>query len=318
MLKFDLVENAILNLESEETQICPECGSNEIVFDAARGDRICNVCGLVIGENYIDSGPEWRAFTSEERDKRSRVGAPSAITVHDKGLSTIIDWRDKDAYGNKLSPKKRAEIYRLRKWQIRTRVHSSIDRNLAFAMSELDRLASQLGLPRGVKEAAAVFYRKAIEKKLIRGRSIEAMIAASVYAACRTRKIPRTLDEIAKFSRINRKELGRCYRLILRELEITIPIASPIDFIPRFGAELHLSGRVQKRAITILTKAKEYGLTAGKDPTGLAAASIYVAAIQEKERRTQREIAEIAHVTEVTVRNRYKELIKELTLEINI
>ena len=173
-------------------------------------------------------------------EKNESGWAPSAITIHDKGLSTVIDWRDKDAYGNKLSPKKRAEIYRLRKWQVRTRVHSSIDRNLAFAMSELDRLSSQLGLPRGVKEAAAVFYRKAIEKKLIRGRSIEAMIAASVYAACRTRKIPRTLDEIAKHSRINRKELGRCYRLILRELEITIPIASPIDFIPRFWGGITL------------------------------------------------------------------------------
>ena len=228
-------------------------------------------CGIVILESTIDQGPEWRAFTSEERNKRSRVGSPMTYTVHDKGLSTIIDWHDKDFYGKKFAPRRRALIYRLRKWQVRTRVHSSMDRNLAVAMSELDRMSSQLGIPRGVKESSAVLYHRAIERKLIRGRSIEAMVAASIYAACRMRKIPRTLDEIARYSRINKKELGRCYRLILRELEINIPIASSIDFIPRFGAELSLTGRTQKRAAEIITEARAKGLTAGKDPTGLAA-----------------------------------------------
>ena len=302
----------------EEEEKCSECGSTEIHTDYARGETICAVCGLVLSSGNIDHGPEWRAFTSEERDKRSRVGSPSTFTVHDKGLSTMIDWHDKDCYGKKLTPKRRAQIYRLRKWQIRTRVHSSIDRNLAFAMSELDRLSSQLGIPRGVKETAAVLYRRAIERKLIRGRSIEAMIAAAVYAACRERKVPRTLDEIARHSRVNRKELGRCYRLILRELEIIIPMASPVDFIPRFGTELILSGRTQRKAAEIVTLARDKGITAGKDPTGLAAAAIYISAILEGERRTQREIAEVAHVTEVTVRNRYKELVKELNLRIEV
>lgn len=273
---------------------------------------------MVISEKLIDQGPEWRAFDLEEREKRSRVGSPSTYTLHDKGLSTMIDWHDKDSFGKKLTPKRRAQIYRLRKWQIRTRVHSSIDRNLAIAMSELDRLSSQLGIPRGVKESSAVIYRRAIEKKLIRGRSIEAMVGASIYAACRMRKIPRTLDEIARDSRVNKKELGRCYRLILRELDVQIPIASPIDFIPRFGAELTLSGQTQRRAAEIVDLARKNGITAGKDPTGLAAASIYISAILEGERRTQREIAEIVHVTEVTVRNRYKELVRELHLKVDI
>jgi len=297
---------------------CPECGSHEIHHEYTRGETVCADCGIVIDEKQIDQGPEWRAFTSEERDKRSRVGSPTTYTVHDKGLSTMIDWHDKDSFGKKLTPRRRAQVYRLRKWQIRTRVHSSMDRNLAVAMSELDRLSSQLGIPRGVKESSAVLYRRAIEKKLIRGRSIEAMIAASIYAACRMRKIPRTLDEIARFSRINKKELGRCYRLILRELDVSIPIASPIDFIPRFGAELSLSGRTQKRAAEIVNLARKAGLTAGKDPTGLAAASIYISAILEGERRTQREIAEVVHVTEVTVRNRYKELVRELQIKVEV
>ncbi|MHA1731277.1 MAG: transcription initiation factor IIB [Promethearchaeota archaeon] len=301
---------------NHELEVCPECSSDHIIVDAARGERICNSCGLVIGERLIDEGPEWRAFTSDERGRRSRVGPPSTYTVHDKGLSTVIDWRDRDAFGKKLSPSRRAQVYRLRKWQVRSRVHSSFDRNLSQAMNELDRLCSQLRLPRGVKESSAVIYRKSIEKRLIRGRSIESMIAASVYTACRSLKIPRTLDEVSKHTRISKKELGRCYRLLLKEMEMSIPTVSAVDFIPRLGTELNLSGRTQRRAVLILEKANHSGITAGKDPTGLAAASIYVAAIQEGERRTQHEIAEKAAVTEVTVRNRYKELLRELSLHI--
>ncbi|MFX0103332.1 MAG: transcription initiation factor IIB [Candidatus Hodarchaeota archaeon] len=300
---------------SEKPQ-CPECGPGPVHTDPSRGESICGICGLVIEEKNVDTGPEWRAFSSIEEKARARTGSPTTLTVHDKGLSTMIDWRDRDAHGNKLDPKMRAKIYRIRKWQIRTRVHSSIDRNLAHAMSELDRLSSQLSIPRGVKEAAAMIYRKAIDKKLIRGRSIEAMVGASIYASCRGRKIPRTLDEISKYSRIKKKELGRCYRLLLRELDIKIPLASPIDFITRFGAELHVSGIAQRNAIDILKRAKKFGITVGKDPTGLAAAALYISTLQEGERRTQREIAEVAHVTEVTVRNRYKELAAYLKIEI--
>ncbi len=302
----------------EVTHRCPDCGDSNVIRDPTRGEIICTSCGLVLDTRLVDQGPEWRAFTSQERDKRSRVGSPMSYTVHDKGLSTVIDWRDRDAHGKKLAPHRRAQIYRLRKWQIRTRVHSSIDRNLAYAMSELERLTSQLGVPRPVKEAAAILYRRAIEQRLIRGRSIEAMIAATVYAACRLRHVPRTLDEVAHHSRINRKELGRCYRLLLRELEVRIPIASPTDFIPRFAQALGLSSRVQHQAAEIIKAAKAKGITAGKDPTGLAAASLYIASIQEGERRTQREIAEISHVTEVTVRNRYKEFVRELDLRVEI
>jgi transcription initiation factor TFIIB len=302
----------------EAIRTCPDCHATDVISDANRGEIICTNCGLVLDAHIVDQGPEWRAFSSEERDKRSRVGSPMTYTVHDKGLSTMIDWRNRDAYGKKLAPNRRAQIYRLRKWQIRTRVHSSIDRNLAYAMSELDRLTSQLGVPRPVKEAAAILYRHAIEHHLIRGRSIEAMIASCVYAACRLRQIPRTLDEIAHHSRITRKELGRCYRLLLRELEVRIPIASPIDFIPRFGQALQLSGAVQNGAAQIVEEARSRGVTAGKDPTGLAAASLYISSIREGERRTQREIAEVSRVTEVTVRNRYKELVRELGIEVVI
>ena len=288
------------------------------MIDPNSGEKICANCCLINAEKLIDPGIEWRAFNSEERDKRSRIGSPLMNTIHDKGLSTIIGYENKDSFGNKLTASRRAQIYRLRKWQIRSRVHSSLDKNLAHAMSELDRLTSQLSIPRNVKETAAVIYKKAIDNRLVRGRSIEAMIAASVYAAARVRRVPRTLEEISDETRVNKKDLGRCYRLLIRKLALNIPLASPVDYLVRFGTELGLSGMCQRDAAAILSEAKETGLTAGKDPTGLAAAAIYISGILKKERRTQRSIAEIARVTEVTVRNRYKELVTKLDIQIQI
>ncbi len=288
------------------------CPPDKIVFDPERGEYICIETGEVLEEHVVDQGPEWRAFTPEEKERRSRVGGPLTPTVHDKGLSTVIDWRDRDATGKKLEPKKRIEVLRWRKWQIRARIQSSIDRNLAQAMNELERISSLLGLPRPIKEEAALIYRKAVEKGLVRGRSIESIVAAAVYAACRRLKVPRTLDEIAIYTKADRKEVARCYRLLLRELGVRVPIADPIDHVPRIAALLGLSGATMKTAIEILRKARERGITAGKDPAGLAAAAIYIAALLNDERRTQKEIAQVAGVTEVTVRNRYKELAKEL------
>lgn len=273
---------------------------------------------MIVQSNSIDQGAEWRAFNTDEMDKKSRVGAPSTLTLHDKGLSTMIDWRDRDAMGNKLSPQKRAEAYRLRKWQIRMRVHSSLDRNLAYAMSELDRLTSQLGIQKTIKETAAMIYRRSIKLKLIRGRSIEAMVAASIYTACRLSKMPRTLDDFAQNTRINRRDLGRCFRLLLRELEIHIPTVKPTVFVSKFANELQISNQSQQMAVDILERAKRIGITIGKDPTGLAAASIYVAALSNGEKKTQREIAKVANITEVTVRNRYKEIVKNLNIDLTI
>ena len=293
-----------------------ECPEDMIIFDEERGEYICLETGEVLEHHVIDQGPEWRAFTPEEKERRSRVGGPLTPTVHDKGLTTVIDWRDRDATGKKLEPKRRLEILRWRKWQIRARIQSSIDRNLAQAMNELERISDLLRLPKSVREEAAVIYRKAVEKGLVRGRSIESIVAASIYAACRRLRIPRTLDEIAEYTKAGRKEVARCYRLLLKELEVNVPIADPIDYIPRIGSQLGLQGKVMRRAAEILEQAKRKGITAGKDPAGLAAAAIYIAALLEDERRTQKEIAQVAGVTEVTVRNRYKELAREL--EINL
>ena len=295
---------------------CPECGNKNLVSDDARGEIVCMVCGLVVGQRLIDTGPEWRAFSSEEANRKVRVGAPTTLTLHDKGLSTMIGWKNKDAFGKNISPKMKAEVYRLRKWHVRTRTNKSIDRNLAYAMNELDRFSSQLNLSRDLKESAAHIYRKMAHKNLIRGRSIEAMLIASIYLSCKLNQVPKTLDDFLEFALVDKKKIARCYRLILQELKLNINVPSPITFVPRFCAELNLSGRTQNRAAELLKLAKKYRITAGKAPTGLAGAALYVAAMQEGERRTQKEISLAAGVTEATIRNRYKELLTHLNYEL--
>ncbi|MFW9912011.1 MAG: transcription initiation factor IIB family protein [Candidatus Thorarchaeota archaeon] len=294
---------------------CPDCGGHEIVQDLEKGERICATCGLVISDHRIDTGPEWRAFTADEKDARSRAGAPSSYAIHDKGLSTMMDWRDHDSQGKRFTAQQRSKFYRLRKWQIRTRVHSSVDRNLAQAMSELDRLTSQLGLTKSIKELAALLYRKLIVKRLARSRSIDAMVGASIYAACRLRKAPRSLEEISRHSRVSKKKIGQHYRLLVEKLKLKMPISDPANYVPRLITQLKLPGKVQQKVLEILDMAKERrSLVTGRDPRGLAAAAIYIASILMDHRVTQRDIAMAAGVTEVTVRNRYKELVNKLNI----
>jgi len=300
----------------DEVNRCPECDSSHLVRDYGRGELVCEECGLIIDEQFIDQGPEWRAFDAEQGEKRARTGAPMTYTIHDKGLSTEIGWKNKDSYGKSIPTRNRAQLYRLRKWQRRIRVSNATERNLAFALSELDRMASGMGLPRNVRETASVIYRKAVTKNLIRGRSIEGVVAASLYAACRQCNVPRTLDEIASASRVGRKEIGRTYRFMTRELKLKLMPTSPQDYISRFCSELKLSGAVLSESAEIVKMADDNELTSGRGPTGVSAAAIYIASILCNERRTQREVADIAGVTEVTIRNRYKELTEKLDIEI--
>jgi transcription initiation factor TFIIB len=292
--------------------VCSTCTSEEVFIDSARGEVICSACGLVLSDRSIDMGPEWRAFTADEQNARQRVGGPTDWSKFDQGLTTIIGRQNVDASGRKLTSTRRAQIHRLRKWQIRTKVHSSDKRNLAVAMTELHRISSQLSIPYSIRETSAVIYRKALRKRLTRGRTILGMIAASLYLACRVHQVPRPLEEITDQIHITRKELSLCVRLILRYLNLKIPHSNPVEFVHRFGTELGLPGDAKKKAIDILKLAREERLTIGKDPKGMAAAAIYVASILTGQRRTQLEIARTARVTEVTVRNRYKEMVEKL------
>ena len=295
---------------------CPECESTNLVHDYDTGETICGSCGLVVQDVMMDEGPEWRAFTQEEKASRSRVGIPTSYSVHDKGLSTSIDRIDRDAFGRKLPLSTRLQMWRLRKWQIRSRVHSSIDRNLAQAMTELDRLSDKVSAPAAVKEKAALIYRKALDEGLVRGRSIAAIAAASLYASCRITGTPRNLREISNASLVKKKDVARCYRLLLRKLDIRMPIADPLIYISKIAQRSDVPGYIQAEAVKILNEERSRHVSAGKDPMGLAAAALYIACKQSGEKKTQKEIADAAGVTEVTVRNRFKNLKRLLRLDV--
>ncbi|MFB6236335.1 MAG: transcription initiation factor IIB family protein [Halopenitus sp.] len=295
--------------EQEEQLVCPECGG-QLTTDTAHGETVCSDCGLVVDEESIDRGPEWRAFDSKEKDEKSRVGAPTTNMMHDKGLSTNIGWQDKDAYGNSLSSRQREKMQRLRTWNERFRTRDSKERNLKQALGEIDRMASALGLPDNVRETSSVIYRRALDEDLLPGRSIEGVATSSLYAAARQAGTPRSLDEIANVSRVEKDEIARTYRYVVRELKLEIQPADPESYVPRFASDLDLSDESERRARQLLSTAKEQGIHSGKSPVGLAAAAVYAASLLTNEKVTQSEVSEVANISEVTIRNRYHELLE--------
>ncbi|WP_129115642.1 transcription initiation factor IIB [Halegenticoccus tardaugens] len=294
---------------SESVRTCPECGGR-LVTDTEHGETVCTDCGLVVEEDSVDRGPEWRAFNGEERNSKSRVGAPTTQMMHDKGLSTNIGWQDKDAYGKALSARQRRQMQRLRTWNERFRTRDSKERNLKQALGEIDRMASALGLPENVRETASVIYRRALSEDLLPGRSIEGVATSALYAAARQAGTPRSLDEIASVSRVDKMELTRTYRYVVRELKLEIQPADPEQYVPRFASDLDLSDETERRARQLLRTAKEAGIHSGKSPVGLAAAAVYAAALLTNEKVTQSEVSDVANISEVTIRNRYKELLE--------
>ncbi len=303
---------------TEEVIKCPECKGKKLFRDHNRAEIVCKGCGLVIDEDLIDYGPEWRAFDSEQRQKRARTGMPTTPLMHDKGLTTTIDWKNRDFYGRSIPNRNRARVYRLRKWQRRLRTSQYQEKNLMEALRNLDRMASSLNLPRSIRENCAIIYRKAMDKNLIRGRSIDGVVAATIYAACRQYQLPRTLDEISQKTGIKRKEIGRNYRHLNKSLKLNLRPTKPKEYLQRFCNELELSAGTKKRAKNILKKATDRELISGRGPIGLAAASLYMASVLSGEKRTQKEIADTSGVTEVTIRNRYKELADKLDINIAV
>jgi len=295
---------------------CPECGSFRHVRDYEKGEIICRDCGYIIVDKIMDLGKEWREFDKEQQDLRSRAGPPITNIVHDKGLSTVIGDVYQDSYGNRLSSKERAHAYKLKKWQRKARISNTKERNLAMALTELNLISSHLGLPYYIKDTAARLYRQAANKGLIRGRTIECAMAAVIYAACRESEIPRTLDEIISASNIRKRDIGKTYRLIVRELGIQPHLQNPIDYVSRFGSALGASGKVQSTAIKLLKKAKRKGAMSGRGPCGAAAAALYTAGILCGEYYTQQMVAEAAGITEISLRQSYKEIKMKLGLKI--
>jgi len=297
---------------------CPECGSSNLIHDFDTGETVCGDCGLVVYEQMVDKGPEWRAYDPEEERLRTRTGMPTKFNRADKGLLTDIGKEDRDAFGRKLSLKTRIQMGRLRKWQRHSRVQSSVEMNIAKALSELDRLTGKLLIPPATQEKAAIFYRTVVKKRITRGHPIIAVVAAALYVTCRTTGTLRTLNEVADASLADKKEVAKCYRLIINGLEMKMPFQDPVSCVSKIAEKTGISGESQGLAIRLLRDAGERKFNKmahhGKDPMGMAAAALYIACLIRNEGKTQKDIADVAGVTDVTVRNREKTLVDTLKL----
>ena len=295
---------------NENIKKCPDCGGSNLFNNKEKGETVCRDCGLVIDNKNISLGKEWRDFEESEESEMRRSGAPTSYTKYDMGLGTTIG-TESDAFS--LDKKQRYKLQRLKRWQ--KRLSTVMEKNLIIALGELRRLSSYLNLPPAIEEEAGKIYTEAVQKNLVRGRSIESVVAGVVYAACRRQNIPRTLDEIAEASGIDKKEIGRSYRYVTRELKIKILPSNPVDYISRFASVLGYGPKIQSRGVEILSQALSLELTSGRGPIGIAAAALYIAGLLEGERKTQRDISEVSGVTEVTIINRYKEIIAKLNFE---
>ena len=292
---------------------CSACNNNngQIVTDTESGEIICRNCGMVMLDNVQDTRAEWRSFSTDEvNNTRSRTGMPTSLARHDKGLATIIGRANKDASGQLLDTAMRTTMERLRTWDFRTQAHTSTDRNLRQAFSELDRLKDKLGLPDSVIEKTAYIYRKVQERGLVRGRTISSVLAAAAYIACREMGMSRTLDDIADLNNIKHKELARTFRLLVLELDLKVPMIDPMKCVVKVANKAKLSEKTKRQAMNIMHDIIKSGLSAGKDPMGLAGSVIYMSSINTGETITQMDIADAAGVTEVTIRNRYKDIKK--------
>jgi transcription initiation factor TFIIB len=272
---------------------CPECTSEHLVKDYQRAEILCQDCGLVLDERLLDRGPEWRSFDFRQRARTERTGPPATVLAHDKGLTTQIGWKNTDAFGRYIPHRSRAQMFRLRQWQHRIRTSKIGERSLAQGLTEISTLSSRMGLPKQIREYAAVLYKRASNANLARGRSIRELAAASEV----------TLDEP-----LDKRTVGRAYRDMARELRLSFKPQTAEDYLSRFCNRLDLDQDVHRKCLEIAERIRGKRMVSGVTPTGVAAAIIYIACLELKVEKTQREIGRVCGVTEVTLRNRFKEI----------
>ena len=297
---------------------CSICKSSQLITDSESGELICSKCGQVISDRVEQEGHEWRNFdplsSGSSNSSRIRVGMSTSLARHDMGLSTIIGRTNRDASGQKIDAAMRSTMERLRAWDYRTQIHNATDRNLRNAFFKLDILKDRLGLPDSVIEKAAYIYRKAQERGLVRGRTIPGVLAAAIYIACREMGISRTLKDIAAHSNIKLKEVAKSYRLICIELDLKVPIVDPMKYIAKVANKANLSEKTKRHAAEIMNNITKREISTGKNPMGLAASVLYMSSLKTGENITQGDLSDAAGVTEVTLRNRYKDLMNRLEL----
>jgi transcription initiation factor TFIIB len=286
---------------------CFNCNGDNFIKDIDNGEIICKDCGMVIQSAEVRLDMEWNAYTIDEMMSKSRIGGGLTYNIYDRGLSTQFNTR-KDYQGKPLDLKTTNKMTRLKRYDNQSKLYDSKKRNLKIALSELERIATTLHVPNFLKEKAAYIYRKALEKDMIRGRSIDDYVAASVYAACRLENVPRSLKSIANASQREHKQIGKAYRMIVKKLDLKPPIDKPTKYLPSMISSLNLDRIVELEALNVIQRAEEKGRIAGKNPKAVAAAALYLACIETGVEKKYETICNVAKTSEVTLRKRVRDL----------
>lgn len=300
-------------IDSYSSILCSLCNKHTtIITDQESGEIVCINCGSVVTDKAQETRAEWNAFNPEDMNLKTRTGAPTSLAKYDRGLSTVIGKINRDASGQQIDTSMRNRVDRWRTWDIRSQTNDSTKRNLQAAFIQLYMLKGALGLPDSVIEKIAYLYRKIQEKGLVKGRTIKGAVAVASYIACREMGIPRTLKEIANISNLKEREIARVYRKVMFELDLKIPQDDPIKKMVKIANKCHITEKAKRYAMKLMIEIIKKGLSAGKNPMGLAGAVLYVSCKNYNEDVTQREIAEAAGVTEVTIRHDLDSILKML------
>lgn len=295
---------------SGNNEVCSLCNSKEVVFDADTSEIVCSSCGMVLHDNIESLGPEWRIYSSNDVDTKTRTGMPTSLAFHDMGLSTFISYSNVDANGVIISPEQMSKVHRMRRWNKISSNNRSYHRNLKNAFAILSTIKDKLSLNDALIEKSAYNYRKALDKHIIKGRSIRALVVASVYAACRELNVPRTLDEIAEMANTDSIFAGKCYRLLVRYLKLHLPVIDSNAYLAKIANKARVSEKTYRRALEMLSTIKENPISHGKDPNALAVAVLYAACLNEGEKVSQAQIAVAGDTSIVTLRKRFQDVKK--------
>jgi transcription initiation factor TFIIB len=288
--------------------MCSLCDSKALVFDAETSETVCSSCGMVVHDNTESMGPEWRVYSGGDIESKSRTGMPTSLAFHDMGLSTFISYSNVDANGATISPEQMSKVQRMRRWNKISSNNRSYHRNLKNAFAILSTIKDKLSLNDALIEKSAYNYRKALDRRIIKGRSIRALVVASVYAACRELNVPRTLDEIAETANTDSIFAGKCYRLLVRFLKLHLPVLDSNVYLAKIANKANVSEKTYRRALEMLTTIKENPISHGKDPNALAVAVLYAACLKENEKVSQAQIAVAGDTSIVTLRKRYQDV----------
>lgn len=287
------------------------CKTYPAITDSERGEIVCGGCGLILLQNMADASYENNGYTSENFMKISRTGPASSLTMNDRGLSTVIG-TNKDSTGKTLSSKTKYEFNRLRTWDQRSKSRKTASLSKAFTL--LHGMKTKLGISDNVVENAAYIYRKVVNAKLTRGRTMASLISASLYAACRENNIPRTLNDIAEAGNVERRILSRDLRTIIKKLELNLNQYDTTSFISKISNNMNLKEKTKRDAFEILRRCEKEQITAGKHPVAQAAASLYISCMMNGEKISQKKFSVESGVSDVTIRNRAVLIKKTLKL----